>query len=353
MKKKVSLLLLAAACMMLLTGCFCQHQWQEATCKTPRTCSKCGKTEGETTTHSFLPATCTAPRTCRYCGLTEGTVAEHTWVDATCTAPRTCSVCGAVEGDVLEHSWADATTEAPKTCTVCGKTEGEPIKTDPRFTTSAAAQLLGTWGVQVVGNSESLGLEGFPGEIAFSMTLEFGPDGKFTYGVQVQDEESFKESMVQYTLAQTYAQLAEEGLNQEAADASFWDTYGMTTEQYVRQTVEAMNFNELFSAVSSALNMGGVYYVEAPFLYNALTWEDEMDITMFGFDSEGGLYIYDYFAELGLDARFVKIHPDAEGEEPGEAAEEAAAETEPAAATEETTEAAENTGPAPEGATAA
>lgn len=332
MKKSITCLILALLCMTLLTGCFCQHEWKEATCRAPMTCSKCGKTDGDPTTHKFLPATCTQPKTCQYCGLTEGSVAEHQWADATCTQPKTCSACGAAEGDPAEHLWADATTEAPKTCAACGKTEGEPIKTDPRFTSAAAAPLLGKWGVELIGDSESLGLEGFPGEVAFSMTLNFGPDGTFTYGMEVQDEEAFKESMVQYTLAQTYAQLAEEGLNQEDANGYYWDTYGMTVEAYVRQTVGAMNFNELFSAITSALNIGGVYYVEAPFIYNSVTWEDEMDITMFGFDEEGGLYIYDYCVELGVDARFTRIT-----EETG-AAEAETEPTEPAETTEETTE---------------
>ena len=332
LKKKLTLLALLLVCATLLTGCFCDHQWQDATCKAPSTCSECGKTQGEIGTHKFLEATCTSPRTCQYCGLTEGSVADHTWVDATCTAPKTCSVCGETEGDPIDHPWADATTEAPKTCTLCGKTEGEPIKTDPRFKTASAAPLLGKWGVELVGDSVSLGLEGFPGEVTFTMTLDFHPDGTFNYGMELQDEEAFKESMVQYTLAQTYANMAQEGYSKEDADSAIWDNYGMPAEAYVRQTVGAMDFNELFSTVTSAMNIGGVYYVEAPFIYNSLTWDDEMDITMFGFDDEGGLYIYDYCVDLGLDARFTRI------EEQAEAADDTTEESTPEETVEETTE---------------
>ena len=32
----------------------------------------------------------------------------HDWVEATCTEPKTCSVCGATEGDPLGHNWAEA-----------------------------------------------------------------------------------------------------------------------------------------------------------------------------------------------------------------------------------------------------
>ena len=49
----------------------------------------------------------------------------HTWVDATCTTPKTCSVCGATEGDSIAHAWKAATCLAPKTCPDCGATEGE------------------------------------------------------------------------------------------------------------------------------------------------------------------------------------------------------------------------------------
>lgn len=344
MKKKLTLLALFLICTTLLTGCFCKHQWQEATCKAPSTCSECGKTRGEPTTHKFLDATCIAPRTCQYCGLTEGSAAEHTWVDATCTAPKTCSVCGETEGDPIDHPWADATTEAPKTCTLCGKTEGEPIKTDPRFKTASAASILGKWGVELVGDSESLGLEGFPGEVRFAVTMNFGPSGEFRYGVEVLDEEAFSDAMVTYTLNKTYAEYAAQGLDQAATDAAFQQYYGVTTEEYVRTTVESMNFNELYDAVFSALNIGGVYYVEAPFIYNAPTWEDEMDITMFGFDDEGGLYIYDYCVEMGLDARFTRITEEtAPAESSEEAEDETSEETLPDETTEETASASDPT----------
>ena len=59
------------------------------------------------------------------CGETE---CVHEWAEATCTAPKTCSLCGITEGESLAHSWSDATYEAPKTCSGCGATEGEPLE---------------------------------------------------------------------------------------------------------------------------------------------------------------------------------------------------------------------------------
>ena len=47
-------------------------------------------------------------------------VCTHTWKDATCTEPKTCSICGKTDGDALGHSYQEAVT-AP-TCTEKGYT---------------------------------------------------------------------------------------------------------------------------------------------------------------------------------------------------------------------------------------
>ena len=103
------------------------HDWDDATCTAPKTCSVCGETEGEALGHEWDDATCTAAKTCSVCGETEGEALGHEWDDATCTAPKTCSVCGETEGEALGHDWDDATCTAPKTCSVCGETEGSVI----------------------------------------------------------------------------------------------------------------------------------------------------------------------------------------------------------------------------------
>lgn len=101
MKKNITVMLIAVLCMALLAGCGCEHDWKEATCTEPKTCSLCSEIEGEPT--------------------------GHTWTEASCSAPKTCENCGLTEGSALEHSWVEATEEAPKTCTLCGLTEGEPL----------------------------------------------------------------------------------------------------------------------------------------------------------------------------------------------------------------------------------
>ena len=42
---------------------------------------------------------------------------SHNWVDATCQAPKTCSVCDATEGEVGDHCYVDGI------CSVCGEAE--------------------------------------------------------------------------------------------------------------------------------------------------------------------------------------------------------------------------------------
>lgn len=69
----------------------------------------------------------------------EGSVAEevdpcevegHKWIDATCTEAKTCSVCGKTEGEPLGHDWIESTPnyQQSKTCSRCGETEGEPLE---------------------------------------------------------------------------------------------------------------------------------------------------------------------------------------------------------------------------------
>lgn len=96
--KRYILCLLALLTALLLTACGCDHEWEDATCRDPRTCALCGETEGEKL--------------------------DHEWEDATCTAPRTCSLCGKEQGEALGHQLSDATRlERPK-CGVCGVEEG-------------------------------------------------------------------------------------------------------------------------------------------------------------------------------------------------------------------------------------
>jgi len=45
--KKTAFFIISLLIILLLTGCH-EHVWNEATCLEPKTCKKCGETEGET-----------------------------------------------------------------------------------------------------------------------------------------------------------------------------------------------------------------------------------------------------------------------------------------------------------------
>lgn len=65
---------------------------------------------------------------------------KHEWVEATCTEPKTCSKCGETEGEALGHSWGDweiemeaTVTESGtkvRTCSRCGATRTESYETE-------------------------------------------------------------------------------------------------------------------------------------------------------------------------------------------------------------------------------
>lgn len=130
MKKRIPLIICLLICLVILAGCGCKHTWVEADCITAKTCSDCGKTEGEPLGHSWADAACEAPKTCSICAATEGDAPGHSWADATCEAPKTCTVCAAAEGEPLAHifeiSEYTVTDDIPvqtSTCNICGLQE--------------------------------------------------------------------------------------------------------------------------------------------------------------------------------------------------------------------------------------
>lgn len=129
MKKRILFTAIATFCALLLTACGCSHEWTNATCDAPKTCTLCGKTQGDAGAHAWQDATCAAPRTCTNCGETQGEAMEHSWEEATCAAPRTCAVCSATEGGIAEHAFTDWSIDGDtmsRSCTVCSVLEAVP-----------------------------------------------------------------------------------------------------------------------------------------------------------------------------------------------------------------------------------
>ena len=114
----------------------CEHDWAPATYSAPKTCTKCGATEGS-------PLTCTKhvdsneDNKCDNCGSTVisgNPDCAHEWIPATYTDPKTCSKCGATEGSPLTcTSHVDA--NADNLCDNCGATidSGSSAEYKPRW----------------------------------------------------------------------------------------------------------------------------------------------------------------------------------------------------------------------------
>jgi len=93
----------------------------------------CGETpdtfagyEHECSTYREEAPTCGANgrKICAECAAVISTTpatGNHNWKDATCTEPKTCSVCDAAEGEAAGHSFTDFC------CTVCGTAEGAAV----------------------------------------------------------------------------------------------------------------------------------------------------------------------------------------------------------------------------------
>ena len=118
MKKVLSLIFILCLTLVCLVGCDwftqpCEHEWTDATCTAPKTCSLCGATDGEANGHTEETVAGKAA-TCTEAGMTDG---------------KKCSACGEtiVEQTVIPALGHTEETIAgtPATCTEAGKTDGK------------------------------------------------------------------------------------------------------------------------------------------------------------------------------------------------------------------------------------
>lgn len=296
MKRKPFVMVLILVIISLLAGCSCEHQWAEANCVSPKTCSACDETEGSPLGHSWVAATCTAPKTCENCGAAEGEAKGHSWEDATCIVPKKCAVCHETEGEALSHAWEEATTEAPKTCSNCQATEGSKLDTDPRFTTAATKQLQGKWSCEVTLTGDMLGTTGYIDELPCTLYYDFGNTGELAASVEIHDRFAFLEAMKDLTADVMYQSFAAEGIGKAAADQAMKELYGMTMEEYVDASVEALDMDEIFGAFAT----DGVYYVGENGIYISDSWYGEFESSEYTLE-EGVLIIEDAVLEEGGD----------------------------------------------------
>lgn len=142
-------LLLLTVCMViglascnLVSNLICQHQWKDATCTTPKTCSLCQKTEGEALGHSGGTATCSQKAVCSVCNTEYGDFAAHAFTEevvkdealkssATCTSAaiyyKSCT-CGAVstnDADIFQSGRIGRHQYEGNICSICGFDAGD------------------------------------------------------------------------------------------------------------------------------------------------------------------------------------------------------------------------------------
>ena len=168
---------------------------------------------------------------------------DHDWEKATCDSPKTCVKCGQMEGEAPGHRWTEATYESPKTCLRCGITEGTPL------IPTLADELVGTWVIDVYMDQF---VDGFSSDAGLPIAFTFNADGTY---VQVPHEKEFEDALAllkadlcDYLIAQAYDAAAKEGYTQKQADEAFYDECGMTLRAYAEAEVEKMGLETLSSS---------------------------------------------------------------------------------------------------------
>jgi len=306
MKKYLFIVALFLCCMLLFAGCGCEHEWLDANCTTPKTCSLCGETEGIPLGHTWAAATCTAPKTCENCNLTEGEAKGHTWEDATCLIPKKCAVCHETEGQPLNHSWEEATTETPKTCVICQTTEGSKLNTDPRFTTASTKHLYGKWSCDVVLTGDMMGLPGYFESLPCTLFYEFGNTGDLIATLELHDNLAFIEELKRMLSDVTYEALAAQGIKKADADEVMKASYGMTMAEYVDASVEAIDLDDIFGAFTSDM----VYYVGQNGIYCCDSWYGEFECSEYTLENGVLIIADDVLEEGGEPLQWKKVEND-------------------------------------------
>jgi len=97
----------------------CKHEWKEATCTEPKTCAKCGETEGNRLWHDYV-GNCEEYGRCTRCGDTLPTKYSHRY-KGNCEEHGTCIDCGKTSPETLTHIWNGDIHTGAMSCSRCEK----------------------------------------------------------------------------------------------------------------------------------------------------------------------------------------------------------------------------------------
>lgn len=102
------------------------HNWSDATCTAPKTCSLCGATDGEADSNAHNYSSYIADGdgshtlVCSYDSSHTKTENCYGGEEATCLKKSLCEVCKQYYGSYAEHEYGDWTDEVPATCSASG-----------------------------------------------------------------------------------------------------------------------------------------------------------------------------------------------------------------------------------------
>lgn len=281
-QQKNLLLLTTLTVCFILTGCGHEHTWAEATCTEPKTCSECGKTEGEPLGHTWVEATCAEPKHCSVCGETEGETLEHTWVEATCAEPKHCSVCGKTEGEALEHTWIEANYQQPATCEVCGETEGEAIQAEYEKRGIECNAELDT---------------PYPYTVPCYLNPNYTTTGTATFSdYQVFQSDETHESLDGYE----WKTITLTSIHDDENAQNYGDGFYVSLEDYYSQENESESWNEPYMT-----NFNGIDYTECL---------DEYKVLVSDWVGNESIYKYQFTVRVpkGYDGRVITLYEDDE-----------------------------------------
>lgn len=84
----------------------CEHVFSKANCTSGATCTKCSLIDGLPNGHILSKYDSVSGGKCSVCGIEVGhDKTVHNYVEATCTEPMTCTRCGAERGEALGHNY--------------------------------------------------------------------------------------------------------------------------------------------------------------------------------------------------------------------------------------------------------
>ena len=276
-KKIVALMMAALIVLCAFSSCGCKHEWKDADCLNPKTCSLCEETEGE--------------------------AAGHKWIDATCTAPKSCKNCDETKGKALGHDWQEATTEAPTTCSRCKVTEGKKIDADPRFTTESTKEFYGKWTCETTIPAEMFALDGYIEDIPCTLSYEFKNAGDVIADIELDDYHAFIDAMKAYTKDVLVNALIAQGVPEAQVDDAMVAAYGMTVEEYVTEAIDSIDMDELFAAFTSEY----VYYVGQNGIYMADSWLSEFECSEYTLEDDTLVIENDVIEEGGEPLVWKKV----------------------------------------------